>query len=123
MRRTVRNRKRAGWLARRRRVTRSLEGSDRVRLTVYRSSRHTYAQLFDPANGGTLGAVSTRTPGLTDGLTSTGTAEAARRVGTAIAELARARHVERVVFNRNGFLYHGRIKALAEAARAAGLQL
>ena len=65
---------------------------------------------------------STGSPGGRSGLASTGNVEAAKKVGAAIAALARDKQIEKVVFNRNGFLYHGRVKALAEAAREAGLQ-
>jgi large subunit ribosomal protein L18 len=112
----------AKWAARKARVARRLAGGDRVQLVVYRSARHIYAQLVDPETGRTMGGVSTRTPGVAEGVSSTGNVEAAKRVGRAIAELARSRNVEKVVFNRNGFLYHGRVKALADAAREAGLQ-
>jgi large subunit ribosomal protein L18 len=121
MKRKIRNLKRANWSARSVRVARRLAGGDRVQLTVYRSARHIYAQLVDPETGRTLGGVSTRSPSVAEGLASTGNVEAARRVGKAIAELARSRNVEKVVFHRNGFLYHGRVKALADAAREAGL--
>jgi large subunit ribosomal protein L18 len=121
MKRKIRNPKRATWAARRSRVARRLAGGDRVQLTVFRSARHIYAQLVEPATGRTLGTVSTRSTSLAEGLSSTGNVEAAKRVGRAVAELARARNVEKVVFNRNGFLYHGRVKALADAAREAGL--
>lgn len=112
----------AKWAARKARVARKARSGDRVQLVVYRSSRHIYAQLVDPESGRTMAGVSTRTPSVAKGLTTTGNVEAAKRVGQAIAELARARNVEKVVFNRNGFLYHGRVKALADAAREAGLQ-
>lgn len=112
----------ANRAARKARVTRSLASGDRVQLVVYRSARHIYAQLVDPETGRTLAGVSTRNAGVAEGLSATGNIEGAKRVGKAIAELARARNVEKVVFNRNGFLYHGRVKALADAAREAGLQ-
>jgi len=121
MQRKIRNVNDAKWQARRARVQRRLAGGDRVQLTVYRSAKHIYALLVDSTTGRTLGSVSTRSKAVADGLRSTGNVEAAKRVGKAVAELARARQVERVVFNRNGFLYHGRVKALAEAAREAGL--
>jgi len=106
--------------ARQSRVRSSMKGSAAVRLTIYRSARHIYAQLDDPSSGKTLGMVSTRSQSLAgDG---TGNIEAAKRVGKAVADLAREKQIERVVFNRNGFLFHGRIKALADAAREAGLQ-
>jgi large subunit ribosomal protein L18 len=109
-------------LARQARVVRGIERSPHPRLTVYRSARHIYAQLVDPLSGRTLGTVSTRTKGVVGDLGSTGNVEAAKRVGAALAALARQKNIDRVVFNRNGFLYHGRVKALADAARQAGLQ-
>ena len=108
--------------ARRARVGGRIRRSTRTRLTIYRSAKHIYAQLVDSETGRTIGSVSTRTQGVAASLTSTGNVEAAKRVGKAIAELAREKQIEAVVFNRNGFLYHGRVKALAEAAREAGLQ-
>jgi large subunit ribosomal protein L18 len=120
MERKIRNIKDAKWQARRARVQRRIRGN-RVQLTVYRSLKHIYALLVDPATGRTLASVSTRSKAVADGLASTSNVEAAKRVGKAVAELARSRNVERVVFNRNGFLYHGRVKALADAAREAGL--
>jgi large subunit ribosomal protein L18 len=122
MRGKVRDRARASFEARRARVRRTIERSGRVRVTVYRSAKHIYAQLVDPVSGRTIAAVSTRTKGVANGLARTGNVEAAKRVGAALAALARERRIERVVFNRNGFLYHGRVKALAEAARQGGLQ-
>jgi large subunit ribosomal protein L18 len=89
---------------------------------VFRSAKHIYAQLEDAVTGRTLGGASTRSPALRGELAKTGNVAAAKRVGQAIAEVARAKGIERVVFNRNGFLYHGRVKALAEAAREAGLE-
>jgi large subunit ribosomal protein L18 len=108
-------------VARRVRVAKKMRFTDRVALTVYRSNKHIYAQLWDPTTGRTLTSVSSRTAGLV-GDASTSGVEAARKVGAAIAERARERQIEKVVFDRNGFLYHGRVKALAEAAREAGLQ-
>jgi large subunit ribosomal protein L18 len=107
--------------ARRVRVLRTLEQCHHPRLTVFRSAKHIYAQLDDPLTGRTLGTVSTRSraPGAE---TPAGKIESAKQVGRAVAALARERQIERVVFNRNGFLYHGRVKALAEAAREAGLR-
>jgi large subunit ribosomal protein L18 len=120
MKRTIHNAKVAAHQARRVRVAKKIARSDRPRVTVFRSARHIYAQLID-ASGRTLGAVST----LSEGVVSsggTGNIEAAKKVGTAIAELAKRLEIQEVVFQRNGFLYHGRVKALADAARAAGLQ-
>jgi large subunit ribosomal protein L18 len=107
--------------ARRARVAGRVARSTRTRLTVYRSARHIYAQLIDSETGRTIGCVSTRSKAVGDGLKSTGNVEAAKRVGKAVAALAREKQIDSVVFNRNGFLYHGRVKALAEAAREAGL--
>jgi large subunit ribosomal protein L18 len=122
MKRKPGNRKRGKLLARKQRVARGLGGSDRTRLTVYRSARHIYAQLVDSGSGRTIVSTSTRSMNVAGDGTSTGNIEAAKRVGKAIAELALERQIEEVVFNRNGFLYHGRVKALAEAAREAGLR-
>ena len=122
MEKKVRNRKRGKLLARQHRVTRRISRSRRPRLTVYRSARHIYAQLVDPETGRTIAGVSTRNKGIAEGLAGTGNVEAAKRVGTAIAGLAKDKQIDAVVFNRNGFLYHGRVKALAEAAREAGLR-
>ena len=122
MKRKAGNRKRGKLLARKQRVARGLGVSDRTRLTVYRSARHIYAQLVDPGSGRTIASASTRSQSIAGGEQSTGNVEAAKRVGKAIAELALEKQIEEVVFNRNGFLYHGRVKALAEAAREAGLR-
>ena len=108
--------------ARRARVARRSAGSKRPRVTVFRSAKHIYAQLVDAETGHTLATVSTLSQQVRQGLAGTGNVEAARRVGQALAEAARSRQIEEVVFNRNGFLFHGRVKALAEAAREAGLK-
>lgn len=109
-------------IARRSRVVRKLSRSLHPRLIVFRSAKHTYAQLVDATTGRTIGAVSTRSRKVMGELMSTGNTESAGRVGKAVAELAREKNIDRVVFHRNGFLYHGRVKALAEAAREAGLR-
>jgi large subunit ribosomal protein L18 len=120
MKRKSANEKSRKWIARRNRVRTGLGTSDRARLTVFRSAKHIYAQIVD-TEGRTICTVSTRTKGVVDG-GGTGNVEAAKRVGAEIARQARERRIERVVFNRNGFLFHGRIKALADAAREAGLE-
>lgn len=121
MKRKIRNEKARKWLARRSRTARSVAGADRHRVTVFRSAKHIYAQLIDPVDGRTVGTVSTRAKSIAgDG--ATGNIEAARKVGVALAELAREKQIESVVFNRNGFLFHGRVRALADAAREAGLK-
>jgi large subunit ribosomal protein L18 len=113
--------KRRRYFARKQRTTRATAGAEHPRVVVFRSARHIYAQLVDPRDGRTLGSVSTRSESLR-GEGATGNVAAAKRVGAALAALAAEKQIERVVFNRNGFLYHGRVKALAEAAREAGLK-
>ena len=120
MQRKQRNPKQGQWKQRRTRVNKQIGRSGRPRLTVFRSARHIYAQLVDPVTGETLAGVSTRSPAIRDA--EGDKVAAAKAVGKGIAELARDKQIEEVVFNRNGFLYHGRVKALAEAAREAGLR-
>ena len=121
MKKKIRNPKVANQVARKRRVAQSMTNSDRPRLTVYRSARHIYAQLVEPYTGRTLATASTRSKAIAGG-GATGNVDAAKKVGQAIAALAQEKQIGEVVFNRNGFLYHGRVKALAEAAREAGLR-
>ncbi len=96
--------------------------ADRPRLSVFRSSNHIYAQLIDDESGTTLAAASTKSKELSDHEGHRGNRKAAAAVGTLLAEKAKGCNVESVVFDRNGFLYHGRIKALADAARKGGLK-
>ena len=110
-------------LKRKRRIRQRLWGSpERPRLTVFRSSRHIYAQVIDDLNGVTLAAASTLTKDTREQEKVKGKVEDARRVGKLIAERAQAKGISKVVFDRNGFLYHGRVSALATAAREAGLE-
>lgn len=103
-----------------RRIRRKVRGTNaRPRLAVYRSLNHIYAQVIDDDNAKTLAAASTAEKDLAG--KSGGNIEAARRVGQAIAERALAAGIESVVFDRGGYLYHGRVRALTDAARAAGL--
>lgn len=95
---------------------------EKPRLTVFRSGRHIYAQVFTPAGGRTLASASTVQKDLRSGMKSTGNKEAAAAVGKAIAERALAEGLEEVAFDRSGYKYHGRIKTLADAAREAGLK-
>jgi large subunit ribosomal protein L18 len=90
-------------------------------LTVHRTPNHIYAQLTDAAGAKVIASASTVQKDVRAGLRSTGNVEAARAVGRAIGERARAAGVTAVAFDRSGFQYHGRVKALAEAAREAGL--
>ncbi len=94
----------------------------RPRLSVFRSSRHIYAQVIDDAAGHTLAAASTLDGSLKGSLKTGADREAAVAVGKLIAERAKAAGVERVVFDRGAYLFHGRVKALADAAREAGLE-
>lgn len=104
------------------RVRKKVRGTtERPRLNVFKSARHIYAQLIDDVTGTTLAAASTLTESVSSGLKCTGNIEAAGKVGAEIAKLALASDISAVVFDRNGFLYHGRVKALAEAARENGL--
>jgi len=93
-----------------------------ARLTVHRTPRHIYAQVFDSSGSKVLAAASTVQEGVSKDLKGTGNVDAARAVGRAIAERAKAAGIEKVAFDRSGFRYHGRIKALADAAREAGLE-
>jgi large subunit ribosomal protein L18 len=103
------------------RIRRKVRGdTDRPRLAIYRSLNHIYAQVIDDRLGKTLVSASTTEKDLR-GNGSGGNLDAARRVGQMIAERAIAQGIEQVVFDRGGYLYHGRIKALTDAARAAGL--
>lgn len=92
------------------------------RLCVHRTPRHIYAQLIAPDGSRVVTSASTLEAGVRQGLKSTGNIEAARAVGKAVAEKAKVAGIERVAFDRSGFKYHGRIQALAEAAREQGLQ-
>jgi large subunit ribosomal protein L18 len=94
-----------------------------ARLTVHRTPRHIYAQVIDSSGGKVLAAASTVQESLKKDLKGTGNVDAAKAVGRSIAERARAAGVTRVAFDRSGFQYHGRVKALADAAREAGLEL
>ena len=94
--------------------------ASRPRLAVFRSNKHIVAQVIDDSVGHTIAAASTVEPSLRTG--STGNVEAARAIGTLVAERAKEKGVTTVVFDRGGSSYHGRVAALAEAARAAGLE-
>ena len=92
-----------------------------VRLSIHRTPRHIYAQVFD-ADSKVVAVASTVQKDVAEGLKSTGNIEAAKAVGRAIAERAKAKGVTQVAFDRSGFKYHGRVKALADAAREHGLE-
>lgn len=113
--------RRAARIKRQVRVRRKVKGNEqRPRLCVFRSAKHIYAQIIEDVGGRTLVSASTVVKDLA-GDAYTGNIEAAKAVGAAIAKRALEQNITQVVFDRNGFLYHGRVKALADAAREAGL--
>ncbi len=93
----------------------------RLRLSVFRSSKHIYAQIIDDTKGTTIAAASSLDEGIKGGLKTGADLAAAKAVGKLIAERAKEKNVDAVVFDRGRFIYHGRVKALADAAREAGL--
>jgi large subunit ribosomal protein L18 len=110
-------------LRRHRRVRKKVNGTtERPRLAVFRSGHHIYAQVIDDTRGHTLAAASTLDGGLKSEVKYGGNVEAAKAVGKLVGERAKEAGIEQVVFDRGGFAYHGRIAALADAAREAGLQ-
>eukprot|EP00245_Coleochaete_scutata_P008688 TRINITY_DN2702_c0_g1_i1.p1 TRINITY_DN2702_c0_g1~~TRINITY_DN2702_c0_g1_i1.p1 ORF type:complete len:199 (+),score=41.40 TRINITY_DN2702_c0_g1_i1:31-597(+) len=116
--------RREGRAARHRRIRKKLSGTtERPRLAVFRSNQHLYAQVIDDTKSHTLAAASTQTPAIRDemNLTSGPNVESARRVGQEIAKICLERGIKKVAFDRGGFVYHGRVQALAEAAREGGL--
>ena len=118
------NNRNVARIRRQERVRKKVRGTaERPRLCVFRSAKHIYAQIIEDGKGQTLVAASTLDPDAV-GIAEiySGNVEAAKRVGLAIARLALSQKIEEVVFDRNGFLYHGRVKALAEGAREGGLK-
>lgn len=106
---------------RKKRIRKKLSGTtERPRLTVFRSARHIYAQIIDDAKGATLVSASTLDKEFAEAKFENKT-DAATNIGKAVAEKAKAKGIESVVFDRNGYIYHGRVKALSEGAREAGL--
>ena len=104
-----------------RRIRKKVTGTpERPRLCVFRSLKHIYAQIIDDVHGRTLAAASSAAK--SSGLAGGGNVASAREVGRLIAERAKEKGIRRVVFDRGGFLYHGRVRAVAEAAREAGLE-
>jgi len=110
-------------LIRHKRIRRKVMGTpERPRLSIYRSVHHIYAQIIDDTTGHTLVSASTQDPALKGELKGTSNKDAASAVGRLVAQRALEKGIERVVFDRGGFLYHGRVTALADAAREAGLK-
>ncbi len=109
-------------MKRKKRVRGRIRGTPgQPRLNVFRSPKHIYAQAIVDSTGETMASASTRSPELKGSLRYTGNVEAAKKVGELIAKKCLEKEIQKVVFDRNGYLYHGRVKALAEAARAGGL--
>ncbi|HMA97294.1 MAG TPA: 50S ribosomal protein L18 [Polyangiaceae bacterium] len=96
--------------------------ADRPRLSVFRSASHIYAQVVNDETGATLATAGTLSRDLRESVKEGSKSDSAKKVGALIAKICLEKKIEKVVFDRNGYLYHGRIKALAEAARAAGLK-
>ena len=114
--------KRRNLVRRKARVRLAIKGTaSRPRLSVFRSNSHIYAQIIDDSDGRTIVSASSCDPGLRGQLKSGGNIEAAKQVGLLLAERAKGIPVEKVVFDRGGRLFHGRVKALADAARSGGL--
>jgi large subunit ribosomal protein L18 len=113
----------AARLKRRQRIRRKISGTEaRPRLSVFRSDRHIYAQIIDDGKGQTLVAASTLSGELKDKLSGLKKADAAKEVGKLLAAKAREKGISLVVFDRNGFIYHGRVKAVADSCRENGLK-
>lgn len=112
----------AARVRRKMRIRKNVSGNaDRPRLTVFRSARHIYAQIVDDVTGCTLAEASTLAAEVKASADEASKSDEARAVGRLLAQRALAKSITKVVFDRNGFLYHGRIQALADAAREAGL--
>jgi large subunit ribosomal protein L18 len=105
------------------RIRKKVSGSPaRPRLTVFRSAKHIYAQVIDDSTGQTLAHASTLSKDVRGTLDEANKVDAAKKVGALIAKICKSKKIDRVVFDRNGYLYHGRVSALAQAAREAGLE-
>jgi large subunit ribosomal protein L18 len=115
--------KKIAWQRRKRRVRKKVKGNTACpRLNIYRSNKHMYAQIIDDVSGQTRVAASTLSPELKGKLKNTGNREAAKQVGLLVARKCLAEQITRVVFDRCGFLFHGRVKSLADSAREGGLK-
>jgi len=105
------------------RIRKKVNGTaERPRLSVFRSAKHIYAQVIDDATGNTLAHASTLSKDLKGTLEEDNKVQSAKKVGALIAKICKSKKIDRVVFDRNGYMYHGRVSALAQAARAAGLE-
>ncbi|MEQ8460101.1 MAG: 50S ribosomal protein L18 [Sandaracinaceae bacterium] len=109
-------------LRRKKRIRKKVNGTpERPRLSIFRTAKHIYAQVIDDVDGKTLATASTLSKDVKGEVSEANKTEAAKKVGAAIAKACKDKGIEKVVFDRNGFIYHGRIRALAEGAREAGL--
>jgi large subunit ribosomal protein L18 len=109
-------------LKRKKRIRKNIHGTqERPRLCVFRSDKHIYAQVIEDDKGVTLVSASTLSPEYREMEKPSGKVEAAKRIGALIAQKAKEKGISKVVFDRSGYIYHGRIQALADAARQAGL--
>jgi large subunit ribosomal protein L18 len=116
------NPKTVARLRRKKRFLKKIRGTqERPRLCVFRSNKHIFAQIIDDEQATTLVSASTLSKEIAGSLEKTGTVEAARTVGELIGRKAKEKQIEKIVFDRNGFIYHGRVKALADAVREVGL--
>ena len=123
MKAKIKNQKMARRARRALRVRKRIEGTaERPRLAIYRSAKHIYAQLVDDLSGRTLLAASSLTPTVREGGKEKHKSDVSSEVGKKVAELAQAKGIKKVVFDRAGFPFHGRVKALAEGAREGGLE-
>jgi large subunit ribosomal protein L18 len=120
--RPLKNKKEAARQKRKTRVRSRVQGTgERPRLNVFRSLRHIYAQVIVDGTGTTLVSASTRSPEIRESVRYPGNLESAKKVGELIAKKCLEKGIQKVVFDRGGYLFHGRVKALAEAARGSGL--
>ena len=110
-------------LKRKKAIKKRVRGTtERPRLSVFRTARHIYGQIINDETGKTLVSASTVTPDVRTELKGSGNIDAAKKVGAVVAKTALEKGIKKVVFDRNGFLYHGRVKALADSAREGGLE-
>jgi large subunit ribosomal protein L18 len=118
----LKNRKKLARLKRKKRVRSRIKGTiEQPRLNIFRSLKHIYVQAIIDSTGKTLVSASTLSPELKGTLGYSGNVESAKKVGELIAKKCLEKGIQKVVFDRNGYLYHGRVKALAEAAKTSGL--
>jgi len=117
------NFRKQAWLKRKKRIRKNISGTpERLRLSIFRSSRHIYAQIINDLEGHTLVAASSQDKAIRENPDGGDKVAVAAQVGKLVAERALEKGIKKVVFDRNGFLYHGRVKAVSDGAREAGLE-